>query len=470
MRAFVTPRSRSVDASGIPLLQPDTVGEERLRRLRLVSLVVPAAFLLLVLCFRGLIVGAFSLEHGHLLLDGILVLGTLVFSLVMFSLIDRSYRAVLQENRDLAAVDAVAVAARGAYTVEAVAQAALAATLEATGARGGRIVAAHPSGPHQAPDVWSLGVDPCEMAAEASHGSAQSVPSEERVTLMSGPEAIGSLTVVDLPADSPLSPAALTGIGSAVGSALQRARYMAVLQQENHDATRAERDRVAREMHDGLAQALGAAHFRLAAIGSHPDVTVSDEVQRELADIARTCQDAYTDVREAILGLRESGRAEAGLPQSLETFVEKFTRSSGIPTTLQTDLGGPALPPHHATQVLRVVQEALTNVRKHSGATRACVRVETEPDSVLVMIEDDGRGFDPSAVDGDRYGLATMSERTQLLDGWLTVDSSPGHGTRITLGVPCPANPTAPAPDHAPSRPTSPHQRRPYDRRTSRTP
>ncbi|WP_284305759.1 sensor histidine kinase [Mobilicoccus caccae] len=86
--------------------------------------------------------------------------------------------------------------------------------------------------------------------------------------------------------------------------------------------------------------------------------------------------------------------------------------------------------------MIRVVQEALTNVRKHSGARSARVRIESEPGSVLFVVEDDGRGFDAADLTEERYGLATMTERTQLLDGWLTIDSSPGHGTRIVLGVP----------------------------------
>lgn len=428
MRASVAvSEDRRIDPSGALPRPADTAGEERLRRLRVIALVVPAAFLLLVLLARGTIVRTVSPTNGHLLLDGVLVAGTLAFSLVMFSFIDRSYRALLQQNRDLAAIDAVVVAARGAYTADAVAHESLEAILQTTGAASARIAAAHPTDPRRTADTWYL-----ESPVRSGGGSAP-----ETVPLLSGPEAIGSLTLEGIdPATSALTPAAYAGIGRAIGSALQRARYMSHLQQECHDAALAERDRIAREMHDSLAQALGAAHFRLTAIGTHPDVESSPEVHHELADLAATCHDAYGDVREAILGLREAGRADRTLLQSLDSYVEKFSRQSGIATALVTPLEGLDLPPHHEIQVIRVVQEALTNVRKHSGARSARVRIESEPGSVLFVVEDDGRGFDAADLTEERYGLATMTERTQLLDGWLTIDSSPGHGTRIVLGVP----------------------------------
>ncbi|WP_141397194.1 sensor histidine kinase [Mobilicoccus massiliensis] len=308
------------------LLRDDREGAEWLRRLRILALVLPTAFLLVVLVGRGIFVRTISPDHGHAVLDAALVVGTIAFSVTMFSLIDRSYRVVLQESRDVAAVD----------------------------------------------------------------------------------------------------------------------------------ATFAERDRIAREMHDSLAQALGAAHLRLAAIGHHPDVSASPEVRAELEDLGHMCHEAYGDVREAILGLRESGRTDRTLLESLETYVATFSRQSGIATSLDTALGELTMPPHHELQLIRVVQEALTNVRKHSHARTAHVCIGAEPGSVVVVVEDDGCGFDARDIADNRFGLSTMSERTHLLGGRLTIDSSPGGGTRVLLMIPAGRGiHVAPAPQPAHTEPSA---------------
>ncbi|HJW21079.1 MAG TPA: sensor histidine kinase [Candidatus Limnocylindrales bacterium] len=210
---------------------------------------------------------------------------------------------------------------------------------------------------------------------------------------------------------------------------------------ERQGAILAERDRIARELHDSLAQVLGSTHLRLRMLLSRPELIDRPRVATELDELADVCEEAYRDVREAILGLREASRGR-GLLTALAAYVEKFSQQSGVPVDLEATVGDePGLSSSSEIQVIRVIQEALTNVRKHARATRAHVRVADAPggDGLMIVVEDDGRGFDPADVRAHRdggYGLATMRERMELAGGSLTIDSSPGRGTRVIAIVP----------------------------------
>lgn len=205
---------------------------------------------------------------------------------------------------------------------------------------------------------------------------------------------------------------------------------------EHEGAVLAERQRLAREMHDGLAQVLGATHLRLRGLGPRAEGLHDARLVEELEDIADSCQEAYQDVREAISGLREA--APHGLLASLRNYVDKFARQSGLQASLVCDVAHDLdLSPRCEVQVVRVVQEALTNVRKHADATRALVRVSETGRSTVFTVEDDGCGFEllPGA-ERDGYGLQSMRDRIQLLNGRLSVESAPGRGTRVVAEVP----------------------------------
>ncbi|HEY5247344.1 MAG TPA: GAF domain-containing sensor histidine kinase [Dermatophilaceae bacterium] len=200
-----------------------------------------------------------------------------------------------------------------------------------------------------------------------------------------------------------------------------------------------ERGRIAREMHDSLAQVLGVTHLRLRALDAHEGVKDNVEVAAELAALADICQEAYQDVRESILGLRGSNRTERGLLDNLRAYLARYSQQCEIATSLDGQVDRElALSPRAEVQVIRVIQEALTNVRKHSGARSAVVHV-TESDSMTTfVVEDDGNGFDQSGPESGRdgFGLFTMRERMALLNGSLTVESVPGRGTRVIANVP----------------------------------
>ncbi len=208
---------------------------------------------------------------------------------------------------------------------------------------------------------------------------------------------------------------------------------------ERQGAIVAERERIAREMHDSLAQILGVTHLRLRALGTRTEIMQAPAVATELIELAELTEEAYRDVREAILGLRESGRVGRGLIESLHAYLDKYGQQSGVKATLETALDCElALAPRSEVQVIRVIQEALTNVRKHSGAASAVVRITDRDGDTAIVVEDDGHGFDLTGalLGRDGFGLHTMRERMELIGGTLTIDSSPGRGTRVVARMP----------------------------------
>jgi two-component system nitrate/nitrite sensor histidine kinase NarX len=224
----------------------------------------------------------------------------------------------------------------------------------------------------------------------------------------------------------------LSGLASiAITSAQMR-------ESERQAATLAERERIARELHDSLAQVLGVTHLRLRAIGSRDDVRGAPTMAVELAELADVCEEGYRDVRGAILDLRESSRTDRDLVDGLRAYLDKYSHQCGIATSLETTLDHDlALPPRSEIQIIRVIQEALTNVRKHSGAASAAVRITQENGTVRFVVEDDGRGFDSAEalLDRDGFGLHSMRERMELIGGTLLTDSGSGQGTRIVAEV-----------------------------------
>ncbi len=207
---------------------------------------------------------------------------------------------------------------------------------------------------------------------------------------------------------------------------------------ERQGAILAERERLARELHDSLAQVLGAVHLRLRLLASREDA-LTPAIALELIELADVCEEGYSDARGAILDLRESSRVGRNLLDSLRAYLDRYSSQCGIATSLEASLEHDlALQPRSEIQIIRVVQEALTNVRKHSGAAAATVCVTEDSGTVAFVVEDDGRGFDVTEepFDEDRFGLHSMRERMELIGGTLLIDSASGRGTRIVAELP----------------------------------
>lgn len=195
-----------------------------------------------------------------------------------------------------------------------------------------------------------------------------------------------------------------------------------------------ERERISRELHDGVAQVLGATHLRLSALAEREEL--DEGTAAELARIGEDCALAYSDVREAIWDLHLPEEAIGPLASCIRSATSAFERRTGI--TCRVELTGPdaPLPAGTRLQLLRVVQEALTNVRKHAKASCVDVTVRTGPGGTTVNISDDGVGFESSPADPGRFGLLSMRERIEGIGGRLSIMSIPGAGTCVSAVVP----------------------------------
>jgi signal transduction histidine kinase len=192
-----------------------------------------------------------------------------------------------------------------------------------------------------------------------------------------------------------------------------------------------ERARLAREIHDGLAQDLWYAklkHSRLTQLAP------LDEDARALSvEVESAIDAALAEARHAVAAMR-AGSADGTLLEILDRLVADFNDRFAIRATLEHAGPPPAMGARAQAETLRIVQEALTNARKHADATVVRVRVATDGD-IRIVIADNGRGFEPG-TEGGGFGLESMRQRAALIGADLNVASEPQNGTRVELTIP----------------------------------
>jgi len=191
-----------------------------------------------------------------------------------------------------------------------------------------------------------------------------------------------------------------------------------------------ERRRLARELHDETGQALTSVLLGLKTVETADDVPAALGRLREL--VVATLQ----DVRRLAVELRPKVLDDFGLVPALERLVETFAEATGISVAFESRLGDDRLSPEVETTLYRIVQESLTNVAKHAGATRVSVLLVRRPRGVSALVEDDGHGFDPESATTAGMGLVGIRERLALLEGRLTIESGRGAGTSLVAEVP----------------------------------
>jgi NarL family two-component system sensor histidine kinase YdfH len=196
-----------------------------------------------------------------------------------------------------------------------------------------------------------------------------------------------------------------------------------------------ERQRMARELHDTLAQGLAGLILQLEAANSHLASGRTERAQAILQQALARARTSLADARRAIDDLRESAVVPQDLSEAVQAEVNRFTTATGIPCKLESD-SIPPLPDALREHVLRIVSEALTNIARHAQANHAWAKIACESDRLEIEVHDDGRGFDPSDSEAGHYGLLGMRERARLAGGTLAVESAPGRGTTVQLGVP----------------------------------
>ena len=225
---------------------------------------------------------------------------------------------------------------------------------------------------------------------------------------------------------------ALVRFASQASLAIETAR----LHRRQRDlAVAEERLRLAHEMHDGLAQVLAYVGTKAQAVREYIKSGRSEDATTQLDQLSTAARDVYAEVREGILALRTAGRTGRPLDEALADYLAQWQDQTGIATELEAE-PGLTLQPERELQVVRIAQEALANVRKHSAAQRVEVRLSREDERLRLEVEDDGCGFDPDQPHrqgAPRFGLATMRERAQSIGADLRIESRLGSGTRIRL-------------------------------------
>jgi PAS domain S-box-containing protein len=203
-----------------------------------------------------------------------------------------------------------------------------------------------------------------------------------------------------------------------------------------------ERRRIARELHDETAQSLASLLLGLSALQEARTTRAARAQARDLHQVATR---ALAEVRRLAWGLRPSVLDDLGLGTAIARYIEEFGRTRGIAVTLETaGLEPERMPAPVETALYRILQEALSNVARHAGAGRVWVRLDRHAGSMTLVVEDNGRGFDPvhppaPATAARGLGIHSMRERAAVHKGALTIDSLPGRGTRVAVEIPLPA-------------------------------
>ena len=225
----------------------------------------------------------------------------------------------------------------------------------------------------------------------------------------------------------------LSTIAYQVGIAVERAR---LAEESTRLARTEERTRLAREIHDTLAQGLTAIALHLEGalrhLDSHPE-RARERLERALA----MARESLEDARQSVLDLRAAPLAGKPLAEALAALARAFTTQTGVRVHVRAT-GDAPLPLRVEAELFRIAQEALANMRRHARAREVDVILQVSPHAVRLAIRDDGQGFDPRAPRPDRYGIVGMRERAKLLGGRLRIASRPGHGTTVTMSAPLP--------------------------------
>ena len=203
-------------------------------------------------------------------------------------------------------------------------------------------------------------------------------------------------------------------------------------------ATAEERAHLAREIHDGMSQELWFAKLKQGRLLALPSV---EGDARELAEeVSGAIESALAEARQAIMALRPA--EGSSFAEVIQRYVNDFSDRFGIPAEARLEAAtATSLPPRAQAELLRIVHEALANVRKHADATLVRVEVAETDGQLQVVVSDNGRGFSPEDGSRSGYGLKSMQQRAAVIGASLSVDSRPQDGTRVTVQLPLPRGP-----------------------------
>ena len=205
------------------------------------------------------------------------------------------------------------------------------------------------------------------------------------------------------------------------------------------EASEDERHRIARELHDGLGQMLTGLVMNIdSAMALRAQPGKEEAAETSLKRSREAAASALRDIRRIILALRPTILDDMGLFPALETYARRTLEDAGISLRIKSNQPDARLSPTIENVVFRVLQEAINNVARHSGARQCRISMTISRTALTATVVDDGRGYDlPDEGDEpDHFGLKTMRERVAIIDGTLKLDSNPGSGSRVRVRVP----------------------------------
>jgi two-component system nitrate/nitrite sensor histidine kinase NarX len=223
----------------------------------------------------------------------------------------------------------------------------------------------------------------------------------------------------------------LESLGKHLGAAIENQRLVA---REKEMAVSEERNLLAQELHDSIAQSLAFLNLQAQMLDDSLNSSDLAEAREGLGRMRDGIQESYDDVRELLVHFRTKfGESDVGT--AVRSLLDRFEADTGIASEMKLTGNGVPLSPETQIQALHIVQECLSNARKHSGASQVIVELERGP-VYRIGVSDDGCGFEPGTHKEGHVGLAIMRERAQRIGGNIAVHSRPGAGTRVTLTLP----------------------------------
>lgn len=451
-----------------PRSVPAKTGEVDFRRLKWLAILAPLVFIGILEYARYALAPVLASWRGHLLMNLVVLIGMVFFYGAVFSTIDHMRRRLERQNRELVALRRAGLDIVSELSLDVVLEKMVHHACELLDCRYGALAVYHDDGSihhfvtagiEQA-DQEKIGPLPTgngvlgivlhdaehlRLDELAAHPRSCGFPEHHPAmsTLLAVPVICrspcrGNLYVSEKHDGRPFSQeeeAILVRFAAQAAIAIDNAhlhKQVATL------AVAEERLRLAREMHDGQAQVLAYVNTQAQVVREHLRRGREEQAGAELDQLASAAREVYADVREGILGLRTMVDAEHDLSVALREHLDRWRDQCGISAELAL-CPLPPLPPDVELQLLRIVQEALANVRKHARPQTVSVSLRRRDTELIVTIEDDGRGFDPTAIDRrrrPRFGLATMRERAEAIGARLDIDSEPQRGTRVELTLP----------------------------------
>ena len=442
-----------------------------LRRLRLLTFITPVVIVLTLEVLRIWTIGVTSFRT-RLILDGIVAVAFIAFGSVMVRAIIQASKRQRRQNAELLALHGAGVDVTAELSLDAVLNKVVERARTLVGARYGALSVVNHDGSIQT--FLTSGVTPEQRAKigppPVGHGLLGVVLNEgERLRLPdigSDPRSHGfppnhpvmhSLLAVPVTCKGPfvgnlyLSEKEHGGEFTRDDAAtLERFAVQAAIAIDNAHlhrqvgdlAVAQERLRIAHEMHDGIAQVLGYVNTKVQAATEYIRRDKTDEGLEQLRQLAEAAREAYSDVRESIVDLRTLPGPSRSFHDVLQEYIDRWREQTGIVTrfTIDPDV---TLPAANELQLVRIIQESLTNVRKHSRATTASVEMHRRDGKLRLTVADNGAGFSQSTLSRSvfpRFGLSTMRERAESIGASFTIESTPGGGTTVCVDIPLSAS------------------------------